>query len=191
MNSVRNWIFRFIVLIIIGLLLYSWFLPWWHADVVLLSGWIQIRPWGLEHNMQVYEGYMKGSEMPGFFAPVMWAYLAISVIALILSLFLQKKYINIFKYRISLTRFIVGLFGISYIVVVISAVIIAAIRTGDFYNVKLIGDTFLDWSDIQQTWIYADLQVGYWLACVVGLLASMVAVLYNKILGISNSNSIK
>jgi hypothetical protein len=182
---------RFIILITVGLLLCSWFLPWWHCDVILLSGWLEIRPWALQHNMQAYVGYMKNADMPGWFAPAMWTYLAICVLALIASLFLQKKYITIFKHKMSLTRFIVGFFGISYTVVVILAVIIAAIRTGDFYGTKLIGRTFLNWSEYEQTWVVANLQFGYWLACGVALLALLVGIFYNKIVGISKSDSIK
>jgi hypothetical protein len=49
MREVRAWIFRGLVLVATGLLLYSWFVPLWGLDIAMLRpDAVLVRPWGEE-----------------------------------------------------------------------------------------------------------------------------------------------
>lgn len=185
MNNTRVWIFRFLVLAVGALLVYSWFQPWWHAIVEMVSdNAVVIHPWGLETNLQPEEEFfILGSDMPGWFASVMWIYLGIVVLALLSSLFVASKEIKLWKIRVTLPGLIIGLVGFTYIVVVTLAVVIAAIRTGDFYYMKLIGYTPIDLGGEIQSSAIGELLLGYWLACAAGPLLILLALLRKKIIG--------
>jgi hypothetical protein len=76
--------------------------------------------------------------------------------------------------------------GLSYIVVVLLAVVVAAIRSGDFFNAKLIGYTYIDLAVPYQSGAEGSLLAGYYLACGVGALILALGLLRNKIIGDSN-----
>jgi len=183
MSTVRSWLFRILVIIAAGFMVYSWLQPWWRCEISRINGWIVIHPWGLEHNMQAFSEYMKGAEMPGFFAPLMWIYLGLCILALLVALFIKNKNIKLLGKEFNLPNFIISLVGLSYIVVVIVAVIFAAIRTGDFYGTKLIGVTRINLGGEMVSDATANLQTGYWLACAAGPLLVLLALLRNKIIG--------
>ncbi len=54
MSNARVWLFRSLILIAIGLLFVSWFLPWWKCTTPAMEGWVRIRPWGLENNLGIF-----------------------------------------------------------------------------------------------------------------------------------------
>jgi len=183
MGSFRVWLFRGLVIVAAGLLLFSWFMPWWRAFIATINGQVQIHPWGLKHNLIGPDAaYMAGTEMPAFFAPLMWTYLGICIALLLFSLLVKEKTFNLGKFKLSLPKVLIGGVGLSYIVVVVLAVIIAAIRTGDFYGTPLIGVTYVAFNDVG-TAVEAGLLFGYWLACGVGPLLIVLALLRNKIIG--------
>ncbi|MDD4924122.1 MAG: hypothetical protein PHF74_04730 [Dehalococcoidales bacterium] len=183
MGNARVWIFRFLILAVSAFLVWTWLQPWWELYIREASFYMQIRPWGLSHNLGNYIVYLPGAEMPAFFAPIMWTYLGLAVAALFYSMFVKDKKFNIWKLRFNLPTFIIGLVGISYIVVVITAVIVAYIRTADF-GVLLIGHTYIELGEfpVGANGI-ADLQQGYWMACAAGPLLLILAILRNIIIG--------
>ncbi len=147
--------------------------------------YVQIRPWQLEHNISAeYYGYLTNASMPNWFAPIMWTYLGICMALLLLSLFVRAKMISLGKFKLELQQIIIGGVGLSYIVVVILAIIVAAIRTGDFYGVHIWGITEIDVGGWLEGRVEAGLLPGYWLACGgVGPLLIILATLRNKIIG--------
>lgn len=183
MSNARIWLFRVLVIGSAGLMLLSWFMPWWKGRIIEILGWVQIRPWGLEHNLQEYTGYIAGAEMPAWFAPLIWAYLGLCIGLLLFSLFASEKRVGLGKFKLSLPHVIIGGVGLSYIVVVVLAVIIAAIRTGDFYGIHLIGKSFFSLGYPIEGNVEAGFLFGYWLACGVGPLLIVLALLRNKIIG--------
>ena len=184
MSNARVWLFRVLILAAAGLMLYSWFMPWWMANVFeIAEDAVVIRPWGLEENLGPMVSMIKGSDMPAFFAPAMWTYLGLAIAALLFALWVKDRDVRLLRINFNLPKFIIGLVGFSYIVVVVLAVIIAAIRTGDFYGLKLIGYTFVDLGDPMVSGIEAGLLLGYWLACAIGPLLIVLALLRNKIIG--------
>lgn len=183
MHNIRVWIFRVLIIAATCFMLLSWFMPWWRCFIWGINREVLIRPWGLEHDLGDLTSYIAGAEMPAFFALFMWIYLGLCVAVLLFSLFANEKTVSLGKFKLSLTKLLIGIVGVSYIVVVVSAVIVAAIRTGDFFGVHLIGTTVIDLGEPMISDADAGLLIGYWLACSVGPLLVVLALLRDKIIG--------
>jgi len=194
MSKIRVWIFRGLVGIAAGLMITSWLLPWWSCTIAQIgfSPVAQIYPYGLWLNMEEIGGYLdylKGAEMPAFFAPLIWAYLGLCIALLLSSLFVKEKTFNLGKFRFSLPKVLIGGVGLSYIIVAVLAVIIAAIRTGAYFQTPLQGQFTINIGDPFVSSAFTSLEFGYWLACGVGPLLIVLALLRNKIIGKARLNS--
>lgn len=149
-----------------------------------LKNAVVIHPYGLEKaNAETIQEFLVGSDMPAFFAPLMWMYLGICVIVLLFSMFIKDKTVHLLKFKISLPSFLIGGIGFSYIFVVILAIIVATIRTGDYGLDSLVGRYFIVKGGYEESWVVARLLFGYWLACGVGPLLVILAILRNIIIG--------
>ena len=180
MADIRTWLFRFLVILGAGLMIYSWLLPWWSVEIVALQSGAQIRPWGLEDNLGEVAGFIEGVEMPGWFAVFMWAYLGLSILALVVGAFLKDLHIKLLGKNFNLPQLIIGLVGFSYVVVVVTAVIFAAIRTGDYYGLSLIGTSRVSVGPYASD-AHAGLLPGYWMACATGPILILLALFKNNI----------
>jgi hypothetical protein len=185
----RVWLFRILVLCFAGLLLLSWFLPWWSAVIPFATSGdaLIIHPYGLVINLSEsdlkFVGIDVSNMMPSWFTPVMWLYLGLAIAALLVGVFIKKdKSISLFGKKLNISRWLIGLVGFSYIVVAIAAVIVAAIRTGDYFGMHLLGTTTtsLPGYSYVDVSIEASLRVGYWLSCTAGLLLIILAFIRNK-----------
>ena len=187
MSNTRVWIFRVLVLVGAGLMLYTWFQPWWTAYIVELDVTaVTVFPYGMELDMGGYEYWVAGAEdaMPGWFTPFMWVYLALCMVALLYSLVASSaKGISIGKIRLSLPQVLVGGVGLSFVVVVVSAVIVIAIQSGNFYDAPLQGTIFVTKSRDEASYVETGLKFAYWLACGTGLFIAILGLLRNKIIG--------
>lgn len=179
---------RFLILAAIGLIFTSWFSPWWTCDIIPdeaelkpIYEAVHIRPWGLEDHLGSYSGYIGGSQMPAFFAPLMWIYLGLITALLLFSLFAKEKMVGLGKFKFNLPKLLIGGVGLSFIFIVALAAIVAAIRTGEFYNTKLMG-TVYDFT-LGLT-VNSRLLFGYWLACGTGVFITILALLRDRITGI-------
>ena len=147
MSNVRVWAFRVLLIAATGLLLLSWFMPWWSIDVYEIGqNAAVIRPWGLETHLRESEyALIAGAEMPAWFAPFTFTYLAIAVLALLFSLFAPNRQVKLGKIRFALPSLVIGFVGLSYVVVVVTAYTVAKMRTGEYFGgVNLIGYTYID-----------------------------------------------
>jgi hypothetical protein len=81
----------------------------------------------------------------------------------------------------------IGFVGFSYIIVVILAVIVAAVRTGDFYGTHLLGYTHVEIEYPIESGVDSNLFPGYYLACATAAFCVAMFFLRNKILGVSKS----
>lgn len=167
-------------------MLLSWFMPWWSINVYEIGeNAAVIRPWGLETQLRESEqALIAGAEMPGWFAPFTFTYLGIAMLALVFSLFAKDKQFKFGSIKFTLPSLLIGLVGLSYIVVVITMFVVATIRTGDYFGgINLIGYTYIDLGEPYVSGADAGLLWGYWLACVVGPLLVVLALVRNKIIG--------
>jgi hypothetical protein len=166
-------------------MLLSWFLPWWGCSVpeYFAKDVVVIRPWGLETDLGAFAGYIHGSEMPVWFAPLTWIYLVIAIALLLFSLLAKEKAVSLGKFKLSLPQVLIGGVGLSYIVTVVLAVIVIAIRAGDFFDTPLQGYITIDLGEGIVSGAWTSLRLGYWLACAVGPLCIVLALLRDKIIG--------
>jgi hypothetical protein len=184
MSKSRVWLFRGIVVVVVGLMLASWFLPWWAAKFSALpvGDAAIIHPFGLwvdVEGMGGFAAFIKGAGMPGWFAPLMWTYLGICTVALLYGSWLGEKSVRVGRFYVKLSKLLIGGVGISYIVIAVLAVIVAAIQTGHYYGSHLLGVTYFE----EDYFLSASLQPGYYMAHGVGLLCIALALLHDKIMG--------
>jgi hypothetical protein len=161
----------------------SWFMPWWGLDVPKLGihDGVVIYPYGVHLSLGPYAYLVRGELLPGFFAAFVWAYFGICIAVLLYSLWVKDKELRVSGRDIKLSSLIIGLVGASYVICVVTAAIIMAIRTGDF-GVHLLGVSLLGPADSQWE-VYSGFRIGYWLACGVGPLCIALALLRDKIIG--------
>jgi hypothetical protein len=182
-------VFRGLVIIAAVLIVISWMGPWWTVDIsggVKLPNAVVVYPYGLTLDVAEFEGFVQGATMPDFFAPLMWTYFGLALLALIASLFVKDKKIKFMNITGSLPSWIIGVVGFSCIVVVVTAVIVISIRASDYFDMKLLGT--LQIYDHPITYATGTLQLHYWLACITGPLLIMLALLRNKIIGKNSIN---
>lgn len=184
-NHLRIWLFRLLVLIGAGLMLASWFSPWWGASISDLAGrdHIVLRPWGVEMVSEVRTYANRALyEMPAFFPPLMWAYIGLCMLALAVSLFVERP-IAVGGLRLSLQQLLVGFVGVSYVIAVVTAYTIAQIRSGaagiDFVGTSVVFNPMTGGN----TRIIGALKLGYWLAAGAGAYLLVLALLRNAIVG--------
>jgi len=186
MSNFRTWVFRILVLVGAGLMLYTWFQPWWQAHIVALNVYgVTIFPYGMEVNLDGHEAWLKGADevMPGWFTPFMWVYLGLCIIALLFSLFASsEKRIGMGKLSLSLPQALISGVGLSYVIVVISAVITIAMNAPNFYDAPLVGSITVFISQEETSTVTTALQFGYWLACGVGLFLVILSLIRNRLL---------
>ncbi len=185
-SSARVWIFRFLVVAAVGVMLVSWFMPWWTIDVEgFASNAAQIRPWGLELCDQIggFAILLKGTEMPSWFGGFMWAYLSLCLIALLAGLFVTGKAFHLGQLKFNLSQLLVGGVGFSYIVAGIVAAVYAAARMKSTFNVPLQGRAFIDMGDPLIANVDTRLLPGYYLIYAAGFLLVILALFRNKITG--------
>ena len=184
-STARAGIFGVLTIAGTGLFLYSWFQPWWQAYIVALNEIaVVIRPWGLISFMpQEYAKWLVGAEMPSWFAPVMWLYLAACMGVLVYTLFAGDDWIRIGKFKLSQQKALIATVGFSYIVFVVVCVVVIALRAKDFYGASVMGSVYVAFSDHENSNVDTRLLTGYWLACVVGPLLLALGLLRDKIIG--------
>lgn len=182
----RVWLYRVLVLAAGGILLTSWFLPWWTARVQELHGsdHVVMHPWGVDVNSPKILTYMPPTvdmNMPDFFAPAMWAYFGLIIVALVFALFAQNKVFSVWKVRLTLPSLIIGGVGLSYLVAIITAAVVTTIRLADA-GMPLMGKiTVVVGSDIGTGTVFSNLGSGYYLAAAAGLLLIILALLRDTI----------
>jgi hypothetical protein len=186
MSNARVWRFRALVAAAAGVMLLSWFMPWWTCNVEELGeDIVQIRPWGLvvDQRMGGFEVLIKDAQMPQWFTPMMWAYLALCMLALLTGLFLRGQAFGIGRLKIKLSQLLIGGVGFSYIVAAIVAVVYASMRLKGFFEVPLQGRILIDLGEPMITYVNTHLLLGYYLVYVAGLLLVVLALLRDKITG--------
>ena len=83
------WIFRILLAAAATFMVYTWFQPWWIADIAVIQGTddLVLHPWGIAAVGQVRMGADPALyEMPGFFGPFVWTYFGAAMVALLASI---------------------------------------------------------------------------------------------------------
>ena len=179
------WIFRVLLVAGAAFMVYSWFAPWWSATIAALPGkdHLVMRPWGVQVVAQVKaSGDQSLYSMPWIFAPFMWTYLTVCMLALAASLFVDRT-ISIGRIRLSLAVVLIGLVGLSYMAAVGIAYGVGDLKAG------WAGTNFIGTSSVKNAMsgakvkMVSDLQIGYWLALGAGAVLFVLALLRGLIVG--------
>lgn len=181
------WIFRILLIAGAAFMVYSWFAPWWSAKVAVIPGdnHLVLHPWGVEAVAQVRANTdISAFSMPypQLFAGFMWTYLAICVLALVASLFVQKQF-SVGRFKVPAAVVMIGLVGLSYMVAVGLAYGIGELKAG-WAGANFIGKSMVkepqSGAKIKMT---SDLQLGYWLALGAGAVLFVLALLRGLFVG--------
>lgn len=160
-------------------MVYSWFTPWWSATIAVLPGedHIVMRPWGVEVAGQVRANADPSLwSMPGIFEPFMWTYLAVCMLLLAASLFVQRQ-ISLGRFSVSLAALLIAFVGLSYLIAVGTAYGVGEIRA------DAAGSNFIGKSTVRHAMtgnkvkMVSDLKDGYWLALAAGPVLIVLALL--------------
>ncbi len=176
------WFFRALVVIAAGVMLVSWFMPWWNVDIESFgNNMVQIRPWGLALNERLggFTILLKGTEMPGWFAPFMWAYLGVCMIALLVGLWFHGVKVSIGKLELKLSQLLIGGVGVSYFAVGIIAAVYASIRAKAAMGIPLVGRSFINMGGEFVTYVNSRFLIGYYLVFVAAILLIGLALIRN------------
>jgi hypothetical protein len=164
--SAGVWIFRVLVVAAAAYMVYTWFAPWWGAKVAVLPGedHLVLHPWGIEAVAQIRANSDESLySMPWFFAPFMWTYLTVCMLALAASLFVDRT-VSIGRIKLPLATVLIGLVGVSYFACVSLAYAVGELRAGwagsNFIGKSMIHNSTID-AKIKMT---SALKIGYWLA---------------------------
>ena len=164
--SAGVWIFRVLVVAAAAYMVYTWFAPWWGAKVAVLPGedHLVLHPWGVEAVAQIRANADESLySMPWFFAPFMWTYLTVCMLALAASLFVDRT-VSIGRIKLPLATVLIGLVGVSYFACVSLAYAVGELRAGwagsNFIGKSMIHNSTID-AKIKMT---SALKIGSWLA---------------------------
>ncbi|MDG1117993.1 MAG: hypothetical protein P8N72_12850 [Flavimaricola sp.] len=164
------WIFRVLLVAATAFMVYSWFQPWWVADVAVIEGTddLVLHPWGVEVVRQVrVQADPSLYAMPSFFTPFVWTYFGVAMAALFASLFVNIK-VSVGRIKLPLAAVLIALVGLSYLTTVGLAYWIGNLRA-DGIGVSFIGDSeFADPMSHRKMKMESDLRVGYWYALYAG-----------------------
>lgn len=184
-NPVRAWLFRLLVLVGAGGILYTWFQPWWSMDIEGFGhDMIQIRPWGIALNERMggFAIYVKGAEMPGWWEPFVWVFLGLMMLALLVGMFIRGD-LRLGKLRISLSQFLIGGVGLAYIATGVIMAVYASMRMKAMMDIPLVGTGFIDYGDPLIANVYTRLTDGYYLIYAAGGLLLLLALFKKLITG--------
>jgi hypothetical protein len=186
MSNSGIWKFNVLVTVAAVLMLVSWLLPWWTANIEALGNdVVQIHPWGLEVDPRLggFTIFLKGAAVPAWLAPSVWGYFALCMVALLLSLCIRERKIGFGRLKMQLSRLLVGGVGISYIVAAVIAIVYASIRLKAFFDTPLQGRKPVDLGEAMRTYVNTSLLLGYYLTYCAGFLLIALAILYQKVIG--------
>lgn len=179
-SSVRSWIFRLLTLAGAGLMLYTWFQRWWSAYIETLDEiGVAIYPYKMviSGTLRDYPQWLVGAEMPKWFFPLMWVYLAVCLWLLFYSLFTDDQdKVSLGKLKLSVPQILIGLAGLAYVVFVVVFPIVVSIRSADFNGVVLQGNVFISMNEHTESYVITALTQGYWIA--VGTAVYLVALAF-------------
>ena len=184
-GGVMVWIFRALLLAAAAFMVYTWFQPWWTADVAVIKGDndLVLRPWGVEVVRQVrVQADPALYSMPAFFTPFVWIYFAVAMVALAASLFINKS-ISLGRIRLPIATILILLVGLSYLTTVGLAYGIGTLRA-ESVDVAFIGKSqFTDPTSHRKMKMVADLEIGYWYALYSAIALVVLGVLRRLFVG--------
>lgn len=175
--GVMTWIFRALLVAGAAFMVYTWFQPWWSADIAVIKGPndMVLHPWGVEAVSQVRNNTDTSQfDMPGFFAPFMWVYLGVCMLALAAALFINRRF-KLGPINLPIAMLLIAFVGLSYMSALGIAYGIGTLRSG------WAGANFIGKSSILQAEtgtkikMVSQLELGFWLSLGAGGFLTLLA----------------
>ena len=174
-KSWRSWLLRGLIAIAAGLMIASFILPWWTAQINLITikDPIRIYGYGLQHDLLDYREYIIADETPPYQTVIAWVYVAVSIGLAFLSTWLKGRK----------GQLLLGLVGGGYITyVLVAAFMVISNRLGaldipmqGMFSTLGPGETIIT--------VTTSLRFGYYLAYAAGGLFLLLALLSSLIAG--------
>ena len=165
------WIFRILLAAASAFMVYTWFQPWWIADIAVIQGTndLVLHPWGIEAVGQVRMGADPALyEMPGFFGPFVWTYFGLAMSTLFACLFLNIS-LPLGRLKLPLAAVLIVLVGLSYLIAVGLAYWIGDMRATGM-DMNFIGRSqYTDPTSHRKVRMDSGLMDGYWYAMYSGI----------------------
>jgi len=160
------WIFRILLVAAGAFMVYSWFQPWWSADIAVFPGTddLVLHPWGIETIPQVRVAADPALyQMPGFFGPFVWTYFTVAMLALLAALFVNVQ-IPLGRVRLPLAALLIIAVGLSYALAPTIAYYIGDMRASGM-DMKFIGRSrYTDPTSNRKVQMVSELRDGFWYA---------------------------
>lgn len=166
--GVLEWIFRVLLVAGAALMLYSWFQPWWSADMAVIPGDndMVLHPWGVDAVSQVSSNIDESvfqMPFPAVFAGFMWVYLVVCMLALAVSLFWKGR-LRLGPINVPWAVVFILLVGLSYAMAAGLAYEIGTLKAAASGG-KFIGrSNVIEPSTGAKLKMTSSLLMGYWLA---------------------------
>lgn len=180
-GGARVWIFHILLVASAAFMVYSWFAPWWVANVAVVPGDddLVLRPWGVQVRPMVranVDESLFSMPFPMVFAGFMWTYLAVCMLALAASFFVDRP-IAIGRFQLPLATVLIALVGLSYLAAVGLAYGIGELKA-NIAGTNFIGkSTFHEPQSDAKIKLISELKIGYWLALGAGGVLTVLALL--------------
>jgi len=131
----RLWLFRILGFAAIVLLVLSFVLPWWSTDILVLGlvDAMIMHPYGVEHYLGDMVTFVEPYLPPIWLTYIAYAYAALAVAALLVSLFIKKEQ----------GRLLMGVVGISFVLYILVATGYLKF-TLDQFDMGLTGYSYVD-----------------------------------------------
>ena len=166
--GVGVWIFRVLLVAGAAFMVYTWFQPWWSADVAVIKGDADmvLHPWGVDAVARVRNNMDESAfqmPFPQVFAGFMWVYLAVCMLLLAASIFVTRR-IKLGPINVSVAMLLILFVGLSYMIAIGLALGIGTVKA------QWAGANFIGKSNVLEPQTGArlkmtsDLVLGYWLA---------------------------
>jgi hypothetical protein len=169
----KLWVYRILVAVAAGLMLASFIMPWWTADIFsstqeLNKDGIRIYGWGLQHNFVALRDYILQDETPVYQIVLAWIYMGLNVSLIMFSTWIKGNK----------GRWILLGIGLAYIIYALVAThIVIANRLAE-YGFSLEGWNYFQENYGTSAGIKASLRFGYYLACIAGGMSVALALLH-------------
>ncbi|WP_238368518.1 hypothetical protein [Mesobacterium pallidum] len=157
-------------------MLYSWFTPWWGADIAVLPGKddLVMRPWGIEVKGQVRANANPSMwAMPWYFTYFMWGYLAVCMLMLAASLFVTRR-ISIGRFSIPVATLLILFVGLSYMFAMAMAYGIGTLRAEAAGSVFVGESTVKHQMSGQKIKMVSELRDGFWFSVYAGAVLTVL-----------------
>ncbi len=175
MGNAKVWLFRALIVIGLAMLVGTWLSSWWSMDISRLgNSVVNIYPTGLQHKLtpEYFVLAHGAADMPAWFTPFAWCFLAALVVGLVLSMWLKGIW----------GRLLLAAVGFGQFCTPIGMLIVAGLKLTSA-GMPLQGDSYYTAGGYYETAISTSLQPAWFVALGVGVYIMLLALLRERIIG--------